>query len=931
VKSKKNTVIKWTNQADTYLALKDAKAYVINALAGDDKIAVVNEADNKINGGDGNDTITVNGNGANNVHGGEGDNLIQVGNGNNKINAQDGSDTITAGTGNNSINAGDGHNTISAGIAGAGQNKINTGSGNDTITTGDGQDQINAGDGLNVIHAGGGNNRVNTGAAKDVITTLGGDDDIQAGEGDNIVEAGDGTNKIMTGAGSDTIASGAGDDEIHAGSGSNVIDAGGGHNRVFTGGGTDTVVTGSGNDTLSTGEGNDTVVLGGGSDVADLSGGNDTAVLALADYAGTERIVLRGGAGSDTLVIKLSAEEAADAKTMEALAGYRAFLAGGGTGEYAFADLDLRVSDFERLEIVKPAVNSPPTSVGLSNAAVNENAAGAVVGVLTGVDLDEGDRLSFAVDDAGSPFEAVQADGVWSLKLKAGVSLDREAGGAVSVAVKATDAGGLSKTGTFTVNVTDVNEGPTGIVVTNQVALAENTSSKTFIADLAVQDPDLAVAFTNNRVGVSDDRFEVDGGKLYLRAGQSFDFEALAESKVSLTLTATDAINPALTASRSLDVAVADVNEAPTAIRLTQLAVTAAENGGAMKVADISITDDRLGTETLGLMGTDVGSYEIREGATGPELWFKGGADFESAKKVYSVAVTATDNLGRSVTSEPLSLDVTNVNEAPTGLRAQSSGVEENAPAWSTIVELSAFDPDGNSTLDDAFTYELVAGPDGAGADNDLVAVVTVNGLKTICVKPGAVIDYDTNPVLNLNVKVTDEGGLSFTKAVTVAVRNVNEAPTSLTLTGTGLNEGAAAGTVVGTLEASDPDAGSSFRYRLVAGADGVDADNDLVVLDGSAIKVATGAVIDYETNPVLNLNVEVMDNTGLMFTKALTVDVADLPEAGTGDVEGNSGSSDPSIPAGGQYVAGQSDAGHALSGDMNGMGTVFTADWSLL
>ena len=47
-----------------------------------------------------------------------------------------------------------------------------------------------------------------------------------------------------------------------------------------------------------------------------------------------------------------------------------------------------------------------------------------------------------------------------TLKLKAGVSLDHESESTVSVDVTSTDAGGLSRTETFTINVTNVNEAP---------------------------------------------------------------------------------------------------------------------------------------------------------------------------------------------------------------------------------------------------------------------------------------------------------------------------------------------------------------------------------------------------------------------------------------------------------------------------------------
>ena len=47
-------------------------------------------------------------------------------------------------------------------------------------------------------------------------------------------------------------------------------------------------------------------------------------------------------------------------------------------------------------------------------------------------------------------------------------------------------------------------------------------------------------------------------------------------------------------------------------------------------------------------------------------------------------------------------------------------------------------------------------------------------------VKSGADIDFENNPVLSLNIQVTDNGGLTFSKAVNAAVLDANEAPTDL-------------------------------------------------------------------------------------------------------------------------------------------------------
>ena len=80
-----------------------------------------------------------------------------------------------------------------------------------------------------------------------------------------------------------------------------------------------------------------------------------------------------------------------------------------------------------------------------------------------------------------------------------------------------------------------------------------------------------------------------------------------------------------------------------------------------------------------------------------------------------------------------------------------------------------------------------------------------------------AQLDFETSPVFNLTVTVTDSGGLTDDAAVTVNLTDVNEAPTASDATFS-LAENSGNGTVVGTSRASDPDAGDSLSYAITAG-----------------------------------------------------------------------------------------------------------------
>ena len=125
---------------------------------------------------------------------------------------------------------------------------------------------------------------------------------------------------------------------------------------------------------------------------------------------------------------------------------------------------------------------------------------------------------------------------------------------------------------------------------------------------------------------------------------------------------------------------------------------------------------------------------------------------------------------------------------------------------------------------------------------------------------------------------MTDAGGLTDTAAVTVNLTNVNEDPSASDAT-FGLAENSANGTAVGSVSASDPDAGDTLSYAITGGDPG-----GAFAIDSATgeITVADSSQLDFETSPVFNLTVTVTDAGGLTDTAAVTVNVTDVNEAPT-------------------------------------------------
>jgi Ca2+-binding RTX toxin-like protein len=126
-------------------------------------------------------------------------------------------------------------------------------------------------------------------------------------------------------------------------------------------------------------------------------------------------------------------------------------------------------------------------------------------------------------------------------------------------------------------------------------------------------------------------------------------------------------------------------------------------------------------------------------------------------------------------------------------------------------------------------------------------------------------------------IKVTDAGGLSVVRKVTLAVTNVNEDPTGVRLDGYSgaVTEGT---TLIGTLQADDED-GDSVIWSFDTGAEGGgDADGTFVIDTNGRVQVASGRELDYDGAQAVRsytIHVVASDGHGGETRKSFTIVVA--------------------------------------------------------
>jgi len=212
-------------------------------------------------------------------------------------------------------------------------------------------------------------------------------------------------------------------------------------------------------------------------------------------------------------------------------------------------------------------------------------------------------------------------------------------------------------------------------------------------------------------------------------------------------------------------VKVDSVNHPPTVVlqNTTPSLAEDADTSSPIKVADIVVTDDGLGTNDLSLSGADAALFEIE----GVVLYLKAGAvlDYETNPRLDVVVAVDDATVGSTPDATvSLSISVTNVNEPPV-MGNQAFGVAENSVNGTVLGMVAASDPDG-----DSLTYTITG-----GNTNNAFAIDPATGQLTVA--NSATLDYEIVESFSLTVQVMDTGTptLSRGAVVTVNLTNINE------------------------------------------------------------------------------------------------------------------------------------------------------------
>ncbi len=446
------------------------------------------------------------------------------------------------------------------------------------------------------------------------------------------------------------------------------------------------------------------------------------------------------------------------------------------------------------------AINNPPTSSGLADITVDEDAADSVINLFAGfTDVEDADTvLTYSLSNNSNTglFTATTIDGVaGTLTLEYASNQN----GSSDITVRATDSNGLFVEALFTVTVNAINDLPT-------------FNHFTDIVETTNEDNEIEITFSE-----------------LIAQGDEFDIEGGIDGFIVKTLT-----------SGNLRIGA---------------------NAG-------SATPWNVTTNNL----INAGNH----------AYWTPDRDTNGIQNAFELVVK--DNLNaESSTNIMAQIEVIAINKAPISDN-QNFSISENSPNGTVVGTVTASDAD----LADSLSFSIIA-----GNNNNAFSINRSTGEMTV--NDSVQLDFESISNYIVTVQVTDNGvgNLSDTASIEINLTDTNESPDSITLTNTHIDENieTSSGHIVGLLNATDEDTADTFTYTISGGADqlnfsvGGTNQDELIISDG---------ILVFENQSTYEITVRVTDAGGLSHDESFMVTINQLNTSDNSIAEQNELTTDP-------------------------------------
>ena len=499
------------------------------------------------------------------------------------------------------------------------------------------------------------------------------------------------------------------------------------------------------------------------------------------------------------------------------------------------------------------------------------------VGRLTATDQDAGDTVTYYIT-SGNADDRFMID--WNygdiLLMK---ELDYETTPSYTLTVEARDGNGGTATASVVITGTQANGSPTFDTASYAFSTPEDTATGGSVGIVSASDPDegQSVAYFIS-AGNDAGKFSINAGTGEVAVASALDHERAAS--YTLTVQASDGNGGTDTAT--MVVTVTKVNSPPVFGSGTYAFPVSESAAAGDVVGSVAATDSDAGDELSYTITAGNAAGKFAMGSADGQVTVAGALDHTTAAS-HTLTVQAHDGNGGRATASVV-ITVTQVNESPTfDTASYAFTIPEDAATGGSVGAVSASDPDEGQSV----AYSISAG-------NDAGKFSINAGTGQISV--ASALDHETASSYTLTVLASDGNGGTDTATVVVTVTKVNSSPEfgSGTYAFT-VSESAPAGGVVGSVAATDSDAGDELSYAITAGnAAGKFA---MGSADG---QVTVAGALDHTTAASHTLTVQAHDGNGGRATATVVVTVTQANESPTFDTASYAFSTPEDAAAGG-------------------------------
>jgi len=499
-----------------------------------------------------------------------------------------------------------------------------------------------------------------------------------------------------------------------------------------------------------------------------------------------------------------------------------------------------------------------PTGIKISDSSIfDHKPVHSLVGLLSSIDKDTTEIFTYAlvagVGDTNNVSFSIKGDSLF-----AQASFDWLVKKHYTIRVRTTDAQLAQYERPLTILVKNSPDPPTAMALSNN-RIYQHMPGGTFIGKLTTTD-DYGLSFTYSfsNTGTNDNAsFQITNDSL--ESVVSFDFET--KNLYHIYVTTTDSIG--LTYTKAFSIQIRDTLDAPNDVMINNAFVSENLAPGALVGVFSTADSNAPGTPHIyslvsGAGGTDNAKFKIAHDSLLTNARF----DFET-RTAYSIRARTSLSNGLFV-EKPMTINITEGADTIKNILISNDSIYENSSPTTVIGQLKTVSQDTS----DKYTYQF----DSSVPNDNASFSLTSSGLLSAAQS----FDYDVKSSYVVSITSSNVGGTSFSKQLTIKIRDTLDVPTGLSLSDSVVADNKPAHTYVGRLSTADENKPTAVHtYNLVTGTGSTDNSGFVIGHDS----LFTNAVLDYGTKSVLSTRIRTTLINNMSFERVVTILLAETAD----------------------------------------------------